>query len=234
MEAFFLHNGYMVRKIRSMMERELRYRIDGLNDVSEVDRALRLYKEEEFLRIGCRDLAGLADVQEVMAELSDFGCCIGPDCNKFSIGIVLLRCTAGRRLQRNRMGLVVIGMGKVSGRELNFSSDLDLIFFREPEEGLTDGPKKINVVQFYESLTTAVTRSLSDITEDGFVFRIDLRLRPEGEKGELVPSITNALDYYLGWGRTWERAALMKAIPLAGDFELGEEFPEGTRTIYLS
>ncbi len=78
--------------------------------------------------------------------------------------------------------------------------------------------------QFYESLTTAVTRSLSDITEDGFVFRIDLRLRPEGEKGELVPSMTNALDYYLGWGRTWERAALMKAIPLAGDFELGEDF----------
>ena len=85
MEAFFLHKGYMVRKIRSTMERELRYRIDGLNDVSEVDRALRLYKEEEFLRIGCRDLAGLADVQEIMAELSDLAAASRPDCNKFPL-----------------------------------------------------------------------------------------------------------------------------------------------------
>jgi glutamate-ammonia-ligase adenylyltransferase len=223
MEAFFLHKGYVVRKIRSMMERELRYRIDGLDDVSEVDRALRIYKEEEFLRIGCRDLAGLADVQEIMAELSDLAAASVQTATSFHWNRLVAK--HGRPLvERNQMGLVVIGMGKVSGRELNFSSDLDLIFFRQPEEGLTDGSKKINVVQFYESLTTAVTRSLSEITEDGFVFRIDLRLRPEGDKGELVPSITNALDYYLGWGRTWERAALMKAIPLAGDFELGEEF----------
>ncbi len=222
MEAIFLCKVYTVRKIRSMMERELRYRIDGLNKVSEVDRALRLYKEEEFLRIGCRDLSGLADVQEIMAELSD----LAAASVQTAIGFHWKRLVAihGRPpVERNRMGLVVIGMGKVSGRELNFSSDLDLIFFREPEEGLTEGPKKINVVEFYESLTRSVTRSISDITEDGFVFRIDLRLRPEGDKGELVPSITNALDYYLGWGRTWERAALMKAIPLAGDFELGEE-----------
>lgn len=223
MEALFLRNGYMVRKIRSMMERELRYRMDGLTDIREVDRALRLYKEEEFLRIGCRDLAGLADVQEVMGELSDLAAASVQTAVMFHWNRLVAR--HGRPpIAKNRTGLVVIGMGKVSGHELNFSSDLDLIFFREPEEGQTEGPEIIDVVGFYESLTRAVTRSLSDITEDGFVFRIDLRLRPEGEKGELVPSMTNALDYYLGWGRTWERAALMKAIPLAGDFELGADF----------
>ncbi len=223
MEALFLQNGYTVRKIRSMMERELRYRISGLTVIREVDRALRLYKEEEFVRIGCRDLAGLAAVQEVMGELSDLAAAAVQTAMVFHWDrLVALH---GRPpIAKNRMGLVVIGMGKVAGHELNFSSDLDLIFFREPEEGQTEGPEATNVVGFYEALTRAVTRSLSDITEDGFVFRIDLRLRPEGEKGELVPSITNALDYYLGWGRTWERAALMKAIPLAGDFELGADF----------
>jgi len=206
-----------------MMERELRYRISGLSDIREVDRALRLYKEEEFLRIGCRDLAGLAEVQEVMGELSDLAAASVQTATVFHWNrLVALH---GRPpVAKSRMGLVVIGMGKVSGHELNFSSDLDLIFFREPEEGQTEGPEAINVVAFYEALTRAVTRSLSDITEDGFVFRIDLRLRPEGEKGELVPSMTNALEYYLGWGRTWERAALMKSIPLAGDFELGADF----------
>ena len=223
MEAVFLHNGYMERKIRSMMERELRYRISGLSHVPEFDRALRLYKEEEFLRIGCRDLAGLADVQEVMGELSDLAAASVQTATVFHWN--RLAALHGRPpVAKNRMGLVVIGMGKVSGHELNFSSDLDLIFLREPEEGQTEGPEAINVVAFYEALTRAVTRSLSDITEDGFVFRIDLRLRPEGEKGELVPSMTNAIEYYLGWGRTWERAALMKAIPLAGDFELGADF----------
>ena len=206
-----------------MMERELRSRIGGLSDIREVDRALRLYKEEEFLRIGCRDLAGLANVQEVMGELSDLAAASVQTAAVFHWDRLV--AVHGRPpVAKSGMGLVVIGMGKVSGHELNFSSDLDLIFFREPEEGQTEGPQAINVVAFYEALTRAVTRSLSDITEDGFVFRIDLRLRPEGEKGELVPSMTNALDYYLGWGRTWERAALMKAIPLAGDFELGADF----------
>ncbi len=105
MEAVFLHNGYMERKIRSMMERELRYRIDGLNDVSEVDRALRLYKEEEFLRIGCRDLAGLADVQEVMGELSDLAAA-SVQTATVSIGIVLLPFTAGRQLKETEWGLL--------------------------------------------------------------------------------------------------------------------------------
>ncbi len=109
---------------------------------------------------------------------------------------------------------------------LNFSSDVDLIFLRGPEEGRTDGSASRSIRRFYETLVQSVTRSLSDLTEDGFVFRLDLKLRPEGDKGELVPSVSNALDYYLGWGRTWERAALMKAVPLAGDLGLGREFVE--------
>jgi [glutamine synthetase] adenylyltransferase / [glutamine synthetase]-adenylyl-L-tyrosine phosphorylase len=223
MERMILHEGYAVRKTRPLMIEELASRLAGLTTSEQVDRALRWYKEQEYLRIGIRDLSGLADVQEVMAELSNLAGASVEAATRFHwLGLV---SRYGRPpVAGDRMGLVVFGMGKVSGHELNFSSDLDLIFFREPEEGFSSGPERVDVALFYEKLARAITRSLSEITEDGFVFRVDLRLRPEGEKGELVPSITNALDYYLGWGRTWERAALMKAVPIAGDVELAEFF----------
>ncbi|MBI5250492.1 MAG: bifunctional [glutamate--ammonia ligase]-adenylyl-L-tyrosine phosphorylase/[glutamate--ammonia-ligase] adenylyltransferase [Desulfomonile tiedjei] len=221
--SMFLRGGCFTRKTRADKERDLQERVLALAKTTDLDRALRSYKEEEFLRVGCRDLAGLADVQEVMAELSDLAAAT----LETAIGFHWDRLVARHGkppLAANGIGFVAIGMGKISGQELNFSSDVDLIFLREPEEGRTEGPESVPVVRFYESLAQSVSRSLSDITEDGFVFRVDLRLRPEGEKGELVPSLTNALDYYLGWGRTWERSALMKAVPLAGDRKLGEEF----------
>jgi [glutamine synthetase] adenylyltransferase / [glutamine synthetase]-adenylyl-L-tyrosine phosphorylase len=223
--SLFQQMGYRIRKTRALMESELRDRTSDIVQTAELDGILRYYKEEEYLRIGTRDLAQLGRVPEVMAELSDLaGACIQ----------VALEFHWHRLINKHgrppdaddQMGLVVIGMGKISGRELNFSSDVDLIFLRGPEEGRTDGLESRSVRRFYETFVQSVTHSLSNLTEDGFVFRLDLRLRPEGEKGELVPSVSNALDYYLGWGRTWERAALMKAVPLAGDLRLGKAFIE--------
>ncbi len=221
----FLHHGCLVRKTRSIHEQELRARIHGVSATGGLDRILRGYKEEEYLRIGSRDLAGTADTREVMAELSDLACA----CVEAALEFHVRRLAEKHWLPEaagDHGGCVALGMGKISGGELNFSSDVDLIFLRGPEEGRTGGPVSVSVAQFYETLVRAVTRSLSDVTEDGFVFRVDLRLRPEGEKGELIPSVNNALDYYLGWGRTWERAALMKARPIAGDLALGRGFIE--------
>ncbi|AFM25874.1 bifunctional [glutamate--ammonia ligase]-adenylyl-L-tyrosine phosphorylase/[glutamate--ammonia-ligase] adenylyltransferase [Desulfomonile tiedjei] len=219
----FLQEGCSIRKTRAIMERELRETYEGLGNSKEFDRMLRVYKEREFLRIGCRDLNNLAEVEEVMAELSDLAAAGIESAIQFHWKRLTEKHGTPEGLEQG-LGFVALGMGKISGRELNFSSDVDLIFIREPEEGRTQGPEPIPIAKFYESLAQSVSRSLSDVTEDGFVFRIDLRLRPEGEKGELVPSYTNALDYYLGWGRTWERAALMKAAPLAGDRKLGKDF----------
>lgn len=223
LDSFFLHEGYTAKKTREEKQGELDERLDGITDTTAFDKILRGYKEEDYLRIGCRDLAGMADVVEVMQELSDLaGACI-----QAAVSFHQQRLNAKHGLPPGAgpdTGFVVIGLGKLSGGELNFSSDVDLIHLRGPEEGRTEGPAGVPVARFYEALAQSVSRSLSDPTEDGFVFRVDLRLRPEGEKGELVPSVNNALDYYLGWGRTWERAALMKAIPIAGDIELGKEF----------
>jgi len=218
----FLHRGCLVRKTRQAKEAELRERVKAASHTAELDEALRAFKEADCLRIGCRDLAGLAGVSEVMEELSDLAAASIETALDFHWERLVAK--HGPPWAGPGKGFVVLGMGKVSGRELNFSSDVDLMFLRRPEEGQTSGSQPISVIRFYETLARAVTQSLSQVTASGFVFRVDLRLRPEGEKGELVPSLANALEYYRHWGRTWERAALMKAVPIAGDRALGAEF----------
>jgi glutamate-ammonia-ligase adenylyltransferase len=222
-EEFFWRAQYHTRKKREDFEKELTADLAHTSDCQELKRILRGYKEREYLRIGTRDLADIATVRETMAELSD----LASACVAASLDFHYERLGEMYGYPENcspHKGLVVLGLGKISGGELNFSSDIDLLFLRGPEEGVTKGPKVISVKLFFENLVKNVARSLSEITPDGFVFRVDLRLRPEGEKGELVPSVNNALDYYLSWGRTWERAALMKARVIAGDLELGEAF----------
>ena len=219
----FIERGCFQFKDLERKELEIGNLTIGVKQPAEFDRMLRLYKEEEYLRIGARDLAGLAEVTEVMKELSDLACAVIRASMDYHFKRLIHKHGAPPGLDKG-MGVVALAMGKLSGKELNFSSDIDLIFLRVPEEGWTEGPARISVSQFYESLVRSASRSLSEATEDGFVFRVDLRLRPEGEKGELVPSVANALDYYLAWGRTWERAALMRAIPVAGDEQSGFEF----------
>ncbi len=222
----FISRGFEVTKTLIQKEKELRDRLFREESSSPLDlhRELRRYKEEEFLRIGCRDLAGIADVVEVMAELSDLATASLEVTLDHSFKRLVKKHGSPSGLSPASKGLVILSMGKLSGHELNFSSDIDLIYLRNPEDGWTTGPDRISVSKFYELLARSVNKAMSDVTEDGFVFRVDLRLRPEGEKGELVPSLRNAVEYYLSWGRTWERAALMKALPIAGDLDLGYEF----------
>jgi glutamate-ammonia-ligase adenylyltransferase len=223
-QTMFIEQGWHSRKSRFEMWRELRDRLKDVRETADLDKVLRVYKEEAFVRIGCWELnRDSVRTHAVMEELSDLAAASLQTALDFHRD----RLAAQHGLPEGageQAGIVALGMGKLAGRELNFSSDIDLIFLRGPEEGRTLGSNSVPISRFYETLVRSVTRSLSDVTEDGFVFRVDLRLRPEGEKGELVPSVTNALDYYLGWGRTWERAALMKAVPIAGDLELGNEF----------
>jgi glutamate-ammonia-ligase adenylyltransferase len=118
-------------------------------------------------------------------------------------------------------------MGKFGGRELNFSSDIDLIYLYETERGMTEGGRAgepVTLHEYFVRLCEIVTRILSEVTEDGFVFRVDLRLRPDGTKGDLANSLRSAEVYYESWGQTWERAVMIKARPVAGDAWIGEQF----------
>jgi glutamate-ammonia-ligase adenylyltransferase len=220
-ERLFIDGEYLVSKTRELKECELDALMSGIVEVRDFDRALRRYKESEYLRLGCRDLADIADVTEIMAELSDLaGACV-----RSALNFHAARLAEKHGVPKAGSGeIAALGLGKISGRELNFSSDIDLVFIRPDGEGLTPGPRPIPVAQYCERLVRSVAASLSDVTEDGFVFRTDLRLRPEGTRGELVPSFSNALEYYLYLGRTWERAAWMRAAPIAGNPQLGESF----------
>src|SRR5262249_13135073 len=124
-----------------------------------------------------------------------------------------------------RCPFVVVGMGKLGGRELNAGSDVDLLMFYETDEGAVheDGaPTEQSLHEYFVRVAQRVTSVLDDSTEDGFVWRVDLRLRPEGSRGPLVNALAAAERYYETWGRTWERAALVRARPIAGDLAFGE------------
>ena len=156
LDSLFLQKGFLIRKTRPLMERDLRGRTKGISRTADLDQVLRCYKEEEYLRIGTRDLARLAAVPEVMAELSDLaGTCIQVAL-EFHWQRLVLKHGQPRDVG-DGTGLVVVGMGKISGRELNFSSDVDLIFLRGPEEGRTDGPEPRSVNGFYGALVQSVT-----------------------------------------------------------------------------
>ncbi len=202
-------------------------------DFDSAAKALRQFKQKEFLRIGARDLLGLATLIETTGELSDLASASLDRAYSFSLDE--LKKSYGAPLYADEAGAVkeaslsVIGLGKLGGRELNFSSDIDILFIYSSDKGETTGVSerpttRISLHAFFVKLSTMITRLISSVTEDGFVFRVDLDLRPEGRGGDMANSLRSAEIYYESWGRGWERAALIKARPVAGDIGLGEEF----------
>ncbi len=123
-------------------------------------------------------------------------------------------------------GLVVFALGKHGGEELNYSSDIDIILVTDDVTGRTDGPAPIDGVRYAERLSRQVVSLLQERTADGFCFRVDLDLRPDGVAGPTTVTADSAEQYYLTWGRTWERAAWLKARVCAGDVGLGAHLME--------
>jgi [glutamine synthetase] adenylyltransferase / [glutamine synthetase]-adenylyl-L-tyrosine phosphorylase len=119
--------------------------------------------------------------------------------------------------------LIVVGMGKLGGRELNFSSDIDLVFLY-PEHGETDGPRRIENVEYFLRLGQKLIQCLGNVTADGFVYRVDMRLRPFGDSGPLVASFAALEDYLQQHGRDWERYAWVKARAITGAGAYAELF----------
>jgi len=183
-------------------------------------RALRRVRAEEMARIAYRDIAGLATLDETLADLSDLAdACVGAALD--AAWTALVRRYGEPRLEGGDLARpVVLGMGKLGGRELNFSSDIDLIF-AHTGPGTTGGPEVIDNDRFFVRLAQDTCRMLSARTEDGFVFRTDTMLRPFGSAGPMSVHFAYAEDYYQHHGREWERYALIKARPVAGDLVAG-------------
>ncbi len=199
---------------------------------------LRRFKQREMFRIAARDLARLSNVVEITHELSD----VADVCLEAVFQIVRLQITGrfGRPFHQDAAGrwqptaFCVLGLGKLGGQELNYSSDVDLMFVYDDEGDVVKEPpteRKLAHVtmsnhQFFSKLAEAFSSEVSRTTGDGFLFRVDLRLRPEGDAGPLVRSLDGYENYYAQWGQTWERMMLIKTRHVAGDKALAAEFVE--------
>src|SRR5262245_54073515 len=200
-------------------------------DLPEEDflHGLRAYRNREYLRIGTHDLLVLASLEETIRDLSflaEAAVQIAYEHTRAKLCAAYGEAVVDEHGRLRPVGFVVFGMGKFGGTELNFSSDIDLIYLYERDAGETTGGSKgkLETRAFFSQLAQGLTRALSDLIFGGRVFRVDLRLRPDGINGPVVNSLPNTLLYYESWGQTWERAALIKARPVAGDKELGEQF----------
>lgn len=182
---------------------------------------LRLYRNREMMRIAVRDLAGLASLEATLVDLSALADVCVQRTLAFLHDVQTRQWGAPVDPDGTPQQLVVLGMGKLGAHELNFSSDIDLIF-AYPCDGQTEGPDKTAThEEFFTRLCRALMQTLSAKTADGFVFRVDARLRPFGEAGPLALSFERMEAYYQAHGREWERYALIKARVVAGDPKAG-------------
>lgn len=210
-------------KPREVLIQEVAAMVAGVTTGTELRAALRRLRGDELVRLGARELElGLdTEVGRELARLAD-AC--------FDAAIAFhgaeLRARYGPPIYTDDLGaereavLCVIGMGKLGGEELNFASDVDVIYVYTSDQGEAGG---ISLHEYFAKLCTQVTSALSEATSDDIVFRVDLRLRPEGARGAIANSLAQMERYYETFGRPWERQAWIKARACAGDPGLGAE-----------
>jgi glutamate-ammonia-ligase adenylyltransferase len=190
--------------------------------------ALRQFRNREMVRIAWRDIAGWAPLNETLTDVS----LLAETCIAAALDRLFREACETRGTPINQQGkpqnLVVLGMGKLGAWELNFSSDIDLIFaFRD--DGELNDRRETSYSEFYTRLARNLVKVLDAITEDGFVFRTDTRLRPFGDSGPLVLSFDAMEAYYQSQAREWERYAMVKVRAIAGDLKAGRELEEFLR-----
>ncbi len=192
-------------------------------DADDLSGRLRRFRRRELVRIAWRDIVGLADLTETTADLS----ALAEACLDQTLAWLHPRLCAELGEPHSEAGrpqrLVVLALGKLGARELNFSSDIDLIF-AYPAPGQTRGAAApVDNEEFFTRLARRLIQAIGQVTAEGFVFRVDLRLRPFGDGGPLVMSFDSMERYYQEQGRDWERYAWIKARGVAGDPAAGEE-----------
>jgi glutamate-ammonia-ligase adenylyltransferase len=206
------------------LQHQLQSEIDAALDDATLLAVFRRFRQRQMLRIGTNDIIRDRPLEEITRDLSR----VADVALDSALTCALRRVSERLRLSRGANGpgrCVILAFGKLGGQELNYSSDIDLMFLYD-EDGILGGARASNLTreEFYGRVVTEVVRLLSAHTDRGQAYRTDLRLRPEGERGPLARSLASTLRYYDAMGRTWERQALIKVRPVAGDHELGAAF----------
>jgi glutamate-ammonia-ligase adenylyltransferase len=207
------------------LQAQLQAEVDAAFEDSAVLRAFRRFRQRQMLRIGTNDVIRDRPLEEITRDIARVA----------DVALEVALATAGRQVSK-RLGepcdaagrpvsCAILAFGKHGAEELNYSSDIDLMFVYS-EEGATRGKHVTSVTndEFFGRVVSEVVRLLSAHTDRGQAYRVDLRLRPEGQRGLLARSLASTLSYYDARGRTWERQALIKLRPVAGDLELGGQF----------
>ncbi|MCG5501650.1 bifunctional [glutamate--ammonia ligase]-adenylyl-L-tyrosine phosphorylase/[glutamate--ammonia-ligase] adenylyltransferase [Ectothiorhodospira lacustris] len=204
------------------MRRRVRDALETAEDEAGLMRLLRQARNREMVRIAWRDLTGTATLDETLRDLSTLADHLIDGALDWLHADMVRRHGEPGDADGQPQRLVVLGMGKLGGHELNFSSDIDLIF-AYPRTGETDGERCLDNSQFFIRLGQRLIKVLNEKTPDGFVYRVDMRLRPFGDTGPLVMSFDALEDYYESHGREWERYALIKARAVAGDRDSAQQ-----------
>ena len=190
------------------------------DSVASLMQELRWFRRREMIRIAWRDLAGWAQLSETLAELS----WLADACIQFALDFLYEQACEKRGTPLLSDGspqqIVILGMGKLGAYELNYSSDIDLIF-AYAENGVLPDRKETSYSEFFTRLCQSLVKVLDEITVDGFVFRTDIRLRPFGDSGPIIMTFDGMENYYQTQAREWERYAMIKARQVAGDFKTG-------------
>ncbi|TKB51448.1 bifunctional [glutamate--ammonia ligase]-adenylyl-L-tyrosine phosphorylase/[glutamate--ammonia-ligase] adenylyltransferase [Ferrimonas sediminicola] len=179
-------------------------------DEASAKRVLRRFRHRQMVVIAARDFLNLAPLDESLAHLSEMAQSLILAARDWLTEYLASRFGYPRSAAGERQPLLILGMGKLGGGELNFSSDIDLIF-TYPENGTTDGPRQLDNQQYFIRMGQKLIGLLADVELEGFCFRVDMRLRPFGEAGPLAVSFDAIEDYYQEQGREWERYAMVKA-----------------------
>jgi len=200
---------------------------EAIASENDLKRALRRLRQRVMATLAVRDIGGTAPLAEVMETMTLLADITTNHALNYLHRLLALQFGEPLDKQGRPQRLLVIGMGKLGGRELNVSSDVDYIFVY-PEDGETagtaDGGRKIEAFEFFTRLGKRLIAALGEITEDGQVFRVDMRLRPNGDSGPLVGSIVSLENYFIAQGREWERYAWIKARVMNADDNLQPEW----------
>jgi len=234
LDSLVVRSGLSVIKTKETMQEELDVLLEQSDYFEDRLNILRRYRNEEFLRIGLNDIHGKLLQGEVTSQLSLLGeACLAA---AFRLAVAELQRFGRPIWQREGVtaeaNLAIIAMGKLGGGELNYHSDLDIIFVYD-HQGYTDGEKQISNHEYFAKLAQKIISILTMQTREGYVYKIDTRLRPSGNAGPLVTSLESFLDYHRKEAQVWERQALTKARVVLGDDKLASQLHDVIRyTIY--
>jgi len=210
------------------LTKQLTKQINNCENDVQLAKKLRVFRNLHQVRLIYRMINGLSNYHETAFEISSLACCILNVSYDFLYKRLAKQYGAPQNADNSPMHMVIIGMGKLGAMELNLSSDIDLIF-SYPAGGKTCGSGSIDHHDFFTKLGQKLIKLLNQTTEDGFVFRVDMRLRPFGSNSSLALPFDALIHYYQTQGRDWERYALIKAYPVAGNIKDGLKLMDALR-----